>query len=298
MSDMPMSTYSQAKSPWLSLFPLGLLLSIATIPAWGKEPPPSPPSAGHRPQAAAIDAMALLEQRLVKMGTINQGQLSVVLENLHEPDSLGYLKDYAQTGLVISVFVDSSDEKSVVNEGELARAVRDRLKAISPQASARVGKFIDGLSSRKPGDVAGFTLGLAKEQRAGFSIDRLIAVIFEQGHSSESAPFLGQAMAGVMADAEHEHLAALVVPCIGHRWQEKHSLTFEQVFQPLFKALEGSKQPLEVFVSLYSVWPTFVIEDAVGALNHTWTGSPATGGGRPTSQLMPSGVTRPVSALD
>jgi len=289
-----MSRYSQSKSPWFSRFLLGLWLSMGITSSSGEKPAPSPPLVGQRQPAPAIDAMALLDQRLVKMGSISQGQVSVVLDDLHERESLGYLKEYAQTGLVISIFVDTSDNQGGVGEGELARVVRDRLKAISPETNARVGKFIDGLNAKKPGDVVGFTLGFSKEQRMAFPIDRLIVVIFEQGHSSESAQFLDQAMKEVIADAEREHLAALVVPCIGYRWQEKHSLSFEQVFRPLFKALKVSRQPMEVYVSLYSTWPTFVIEDAVGALNHSWPGAPTPGGNHPASQLVPSGGTAPV----
>ena len=290
-----MSRYPRLKNRRVSLFLLGLLLSMGTTSSYGDKPTLSPLPAGQRQQAPVIAATALLEQRLVKIGTISQGQVSVVLENLHETESLGYLKEFAQTGLVISLFVDSSDNQDGISEGELARVVRERLKAISPETDARVGKFIDGLNAKKPGDVAGFALGLAKEQRMAFPIDRLIVVIFEQGHSSESAQFLGQAMKGVIADASHEHLAAVVVPCIGYRWQEKHSLSFEQVFWPLFKALRVSEQPMEVYVSLYSTWPTFVIEDAVSVLNHCWPDAPATGGSRPTSQLVPSGRTGQVS---
>ena len=89
-------------------------------------------------------------------------------------------------------------------------------------------------------------------------------------------------MTEVLADARRENMVALVLPCIGYRWHEKDSLDFEDVYNPLFKALDGSERPLKVFISLYDMWPSVVIEDAIRALNR------ATGTAVPTTAVQPS----------
>jgi len=228
----------------------------------GAEQPLPPQVAGHRSQLSPIDATNLVDRRVVKMGTIHSKQVSVAIENLTEQESLAYLSNRAPVGLVISIFVESEQP----TEGELARAICDRVKKASRSAYERAQKWIDHLGTRKPGDVVGFNLGLAASERAKFPIDRLIVVIFEKGPSNE-AEFLDRSMAKVVDDARREGLAALVVPCIGYRWDEKHSLGFGAVFEPLFKALGSSELPPEVFISLYNMWPSMVIEDAVRALN-------------------------------
>ena len=92
--------------------------------------------------------MALIDQRLVRMGTINSDSLSVALENLNDEDSLGYLTQSARTGLVISIFMDGDETPHAISEGALARAVWDRLKALAPAEHDRFVKFLDGLEAR------------------------------------------------------------------------------------------------------------------------------------------------------
>jgi hypothetical protein len=246
---------------------LGAFLVLAVSPLRGAEQASTSQLAGHHRQLSPIDATTLVEQRVVKMGTIHSKQVSVAIENLTEQESLGYLSNRAPVGLVISIFVESEQrDEADVTQGELARAICDRVKKASPSAYERVQKWIDRLGTKKPGDVVGFNLGMAVSERGKFPIDRLIVVTFEKGHSNQ-AEFLDRSMANVFADAKREGLAALVVPCIGYRWDERHSLGFGAVFEPLFKALGGSEQPLAVFISLYNLWPSMVIEDAVRALN-------------------------------
>jgi len=223
--------------------------------------------AGNHRQLPSVDATTLVEQRMVKMGTIHSNNVSVALENLAEQESLAYLSNSAPVGLVVSIFVESEQQdKPHPTEGALARAICDRVKTASPSVYEKLQKWISQLGTNKPGDVVGLNLGLTLSERAKFPIDRLIVVTFEEGHSNEAA-FLNQAMAKVFEDARREHLAAVVVPCIGYRWDEKHSLNFGDVFNPVFKALDSPGRPLEVFISLYDTWPSMVIEDAARALN-------------------------------
>jgi hypothetical protein len=247
---------------------LGAFLVMAVSPLRGAEQASTSQLAENHRQLSPINATTLVEQRVVKMGTIQSTKVSVALEDLAEQESLAYLGNSAPVGLVVSIFVESEqqDKSSQPKQGALARAISNRVKKASLSAFERVQRRIDGLGTKKPGDVVGFNLDLTSSERAKFPIDRLIIVTFEQGHSGEAA-FLHRSMARVLEDARQEGLAALVVPCIGYHWDEKHSLGFEAVFKPLFKALDASERPLEVFISLYNMWPSMVIEDATRALN-------------------------------
>jgi hypothetical protein len=217
------------------------------------------------------------------MGTIESNQVSVAIENLTDQESLAYLSNSAPVGLVVSIFVDSEPGAHAPSptKGQLALAICDRVKEASPSAYERVEKWIDQLATKKPGDVVGFNLGLTASERAKFPIDRLIVITFEKGHSNQAA-FLHRSMAEVLADAKRKGLAALVVPCIGYHWDEKHSLGFGDVFNPLFKALDRSKRPLKLFISLYDMWPSMVIEDATRALNRAGGTAASTTGGQPS----------------
>ena len=246
---------------------LGAFLVLAVSPLRGAEQASTSQLATNHRQLSPIDATTLVEQRVVKMGTIHSNKVNVALENLAEQESLAYVSNSAPVGLVVSIFVESDkQDEPHPTEGALARAICDRVKKASPSAYEKLQNELASFGRNKPGDVVGFNLRLASSERAKFPIDRLIVVVFEKGHSNKAA-FLDQSIAKVLADARREKLAALVVPCIGYRWDEKHSLDFGDVFKPLFKALDGSGRPMKVFVSLYDIWPSMVIENAVRALN-------------------------------
>src|SRR5262249_7672318 len=130
--------------------------------------------ARHHRQLAPIDATTLVVQRLVQMGTIRSNQVSVAIEDLSEQESLGYLGNSAPVGLVVSIFVESEQQdKAHPTQGELARAICDRIKKASLSAYERVEKWIEQLGTKRPGDVVGFNLGLTSSERAKFPIDRL-----------------------------------------------------------------------------------------------------------------------------
>ena len=267
----------------VSNFRLWLLLSILPLLALGADFLLYPQLFEHRQLLQAVDATTLTEKRLVHLGATHSAELSVALESLKDEDSLAYLAKSARSGLVISIFVDPEQTGAArVFEGELSRAVRGRLQSLAPGAHERLVEFIEQARQRQPGDVAGLDLQLTKAERARFPVDRVIMVVLKRASSKESAELMDAAMAGVIADAENAGLTAVALPCIGYQWKDHNSLSFDQVFRPVFKALKDSRRPLEVFVSLYSGWPTFAIEDAVAALNHAWTSDAAGSGSLPS----------------
>jgi hypothetical protein len=82
---------------------------------------------------------------------------------------------------------------------------------------------------------------------------------------------LETALVSVVADADGAGLKALALPCIGYLGNEMNLETFDQIFHSALKALKGSHRLFDLFISLYSDWPTPVIEKAVAAVNLAWT---------------------------
>ena len=270
-------------STHISNFRLWLLLSILPLLALGADFLLYPRLFEHRQLLPAVDAMTLSEKKVMQLGTAHSVELSVALESLNDADGLSYLAKHAKSGLVISIFIEPERIGAErVFEGELSRAVRGRLLPLSTGAHQRVVDFIGQAGQRQPGDVLGLDLQLSEAQRAQFPVDRLIIVVLKRAGSKEGAGLLDGAMAGVIADAAEAGLAALAIPCIGYQWKDNKSESFDDVFRPVFKALKKSDRPVAVYISLYSGWPTFVIENAVGALNHAWTSDSVDAGGLPS----------------
>jgi hypothetical protein len=251
---------------------LWLSLSILPLVVLGLDVALFPRVFERRQLLAALDATTLFENRLVHLGTIHSVSFNVALESLKDDDSLAYFSKRDRTGLVISVFIDPERaEGERVFEGELSRAVRLRLQTFSKTVHLHVVEFIGRMGQRQAGDVFGLDLNLSESERARFPVDRLIVVVLNPPGSKESGSAVEMALAGVVADADGAGLKALALPCIGYQSNEKNSATFDQIFRSAFKALKGSHRPFDLFISLYSNWPTRDIEKAVGAVNLAWT---------------------------
>jgi len=225
---------------------------------------------------SSVPAMELVgsENTPIQLGSVHSVGIGVVSERLNDPAALSYLAKRTPSGLAISVFVDvEQSEQNRVFEGELMRAVRNRLQSLSPDAEQRLKELIAQVAQRQPGDVLGLDLNLSEQQRGEFPVDRLIVGVLEKTPSGKSADILANAWERMLADANDAGLKSLAVPCLGYRWNDKTSLTFDQVFRSLFKAIKGSSHPIDVFISIYSEWPTPVMQEAVGSLNVVWAAS-------------------------
>jgi hypothetical protein len=230
----------------------------------------TPAGAPVKPQLSPVDVQSLLQGRTVAIGSVNSIELAATLETLEGKGGLSYLEGKAVNGLVVSIFVDQEADPrdlSHVKPGVLFRTIADRLKIVAPDAHRKFEDLLNQFIPAKTGDVAGFDLNLPSKARESFPIDRVIVVVFAMGRSNESTEFLDSAFAAVIADARKARLDTLVVPCIGHQWMDKNSLTFDDLFRAFFRTLDRSSGPLRISLSLYSGWPSFVVQDAVATLN-------------------------------
>jgi hypothetical protein len=225
---------------------------------------------------SAVPAMELVasENTPIRLGSVHSAEISVVSERLSDSGALSYLAKRTPSGLAISIFVDiGQSDQNRVFEGELMRAVRSRLQSLSPDSHRRLTELMAGAAQRLPGDVLELDLNLDEQQRSQFPVDRLVVVVLEKTPSEKSAGILTSSLKRMLAAAKNAGLEALAVPCLGYRWNDKTSLTFEQVFKSIFEAVEGSSYPTDLFISFYSEWPTAVMQEAVGSFNHVWAAS-------------------------
>lgn len=214
----------------------------------------------------ALAVNDLIEQRVIELGVVHAAGVFAAFENLAASKSLDYLEKRGTSALVISVFAKNGK----LWEGQLARTVQQRLLGLSVETHQHVSDFFEALAQRDVGAVAHIPLNLPPAARAMFPIDHLIVVVFERGPSSNYS--LEDVLPLVLSTARTADVEALVFPCIGYQWQAKNSLTFDQVLKPLFAAMDTSEGSMDIFISLYSLWPTFVLEEAVSSINHAWRG--------------------------
>lgn len=229
---------------------------------------------------AALDATSLFESKLVQLGTINSVSLTFALEKLNDDDSLAYLSEKHPSGLVISVFVDPDrNDGERLFEGEISRAIRARLRAISENVHQQFLDAIARMRQRQAGDVLGVNLQLSNSERERFPVDRLIIVALKPPDAKDAADPLAKAISAVIADAESARLKSVALPSIGYQWNEKKSPTLDHIFRSVFNALKGSHRPFDLYVSLYSNWHTADIEKALEAVNAAWSSEEAASDG-------------------
>jgi hypothetical protein len=162
--------------------------------------------------------------------------------------------------LVISAYDEGGDNA-------LRRAVLVKLQTASPSDYQMVNTGLAEKSNLQPGLVLEFDLRVPLASRHRFSVDDLVAVIFEAGPSSdESFDWVEQAF----KIAENRNASNLIVPCLGRNWRDRHTIDFEKFFETFLQLVPSGKRPLNVYFSLYAQWPSFELENATGSLNEAW----------------------------
>jgi ABC-type sugar transport system permease subunit len=211
--------------------------------------------------AKTADITDLLFHKVQRLGNYKGHQVSLSLDDLSEPQFLNHLKE-KRNGLVVSVFKDDS---APFARGALLRAVMQKLKELSPPDHR---KLVDRLQKRDgitPGEVISFPLNLSGDKYAEFPLNFLFILAFEHGNVEEDQ--LTKGIKSVFAAARQEGMSNLILPCLGI---SSGSRNFEEFFRSVFAALTAADGPVNVYLSLYAQWPTFVLEEAVAGLNGAW----------------------------
>jgi len=217
----------------------------------------------YRP-AETADITDLLAHKVQRLGNYKGHQVSLSIDDLSQPQFLNYLKE-KRNGLVVSVF---NDKTAPFAKGALLRAVMQKLKELSPHDYRKLVDRLQKTDGITPGEVISFPLNLPGDKYAEFPLDFLFILVFEYGHVKEDQLTTG--IKSVFAAARQESMSNLILPCLGINSESRDSTKFDGFFKSVFAALSASDGPLNVYLSLYAQWPTFVLEEAVAGLNGSW----------------------------
>lgn len=208
----------------------------------------------------------LLSRQKVVVGTLRGHEVFASLDDvasqlflMHEPGS--------RNGLVVSLF--RSQGKLVY--GSVARTLVERLEKASPAEARSLKAALEAMRGAPVGGAAVHKVNLTEAEYRQFPLAHIHFVVLEYG-SKDQPKHLLAGLDAVMKNASRSNTSLLLVPCIGHNWRERSSIEFPTCMEPIIKALGAESQPERVHVSLYNEWPTYVLEEAVGALNKTWGG--------------------------
>ncbi|HKF44472.1 MAG TPA: hypothetical protein VKG01_15350 [Thermoanaerobaculia bacterium] len=221
----------------------------------------------YRKRLPHVGILPLLSQRAMQVGTLAAHNVYLSIDSIYDRNYLSYL-DGAPNGLVLSHFLESGKDDSV--GGALGAAVRWTLKRVSPSDNQRLTDLLGQASKHRSGDVLQLSLNLAGPQHDLFPIDRLFVILISKGPSGERADDIGKGIAEAVALAGKEKIRNLIVPCVAYNWEDRNTMAFSGFFEPVLKAAVESEAPRNLYLSLYSGWPTSSLEDAVGSFNQVW----------------------------
>jgi hypothetical protein len=148
--------------------------------------------------------------------------------------------------------------------------VLEKLMQISPNDGRRLRDLFDQIKGRSPGEILEFSLDVPEDQYYRFPIKHLFVLLIEQGDSGQSKDVISKGITGIIEKAERKNVSTLIIPCIGYNWANKNSIVFDDFFRPVFQSLTLASAPRQIYLSLYTNWPTFVLEQAVSSLNGIW----------------------------
>ncbi len=218
----------------------------------------------YRPAKTAADITNLLVHKIQRLGNYKGHQVSLSIDDLSQPEFLNHLKEQ-RNGLVISVF---NDKTAPFAKGALLRAVMLKLKELSPHDYRKLVDRLQKADGITPGEVISFPLSLTGNKYAEFPLNFLFIVVFEYGNVEEDK--LTKGIQSVFAAARQESMSNLILPCLGISSESGNSTKFDEFFRSVFAALSASDGPVNVYISLYAQWPTFVLEEGVAGLNRAW----------------------------
>ncbi|MBI1876345.1 MAG: hypothetical protein HYS05_20990 [Acidobacteria bacterium] len=220
-----------------------------------------------RTSATEVRISDLLAHQRVELGTYRAHRFYVAIENIAGSSFLADLNE--PSALLISHFV-SEDEPGKVTMGQLARVVEARLVSVDPALGHRFTDWIVAASRRNAGEALDLSLDLTETDRRHIPLDRIILVTLENGPSGIANESIGKALAGAFVIVARHSTANFIVPCVGYNWEDNNTIDFPTYFNLLFDSVPAGPRPRAIHLSLYSNWPTFALERAVGAINAAW----------------------------
>jgi hypothetical protein len=211
-----------------------------------------------------ISVESLLTEPIIELGIYNANRIQIALDSVNSDKFLSYETE-GPKGLVISHFVDEGERS--ISEGELGRAVRDKLNRFSPNDNQNLVDKLPDERAARAGEVFDFPLTIPKSNYQQFPIDRLFIVLLDFG---PWASLVANSVSKVLDRAKKARISKIILPCLGYKWNDKNSSGFDDYFGEVFKSLAKKAAHANVCFSIYSEWPTFTLEEAVSSLNRVW----------------------------
>ncbi len=210
------------------------------------------------------DITYLLTHQTQPLGSVRGHHIHLSMDDILDPKFLGYLKQ-PRNALVISVFTDAQAPAS----GALLRAVMQKLQKISPNDYRKLVDRLKQQRSLTPGDTISFSLALPTDKYHEFPVDYLFLLVCESGNLEKQD--LDKGIKRVLDLAQKEKISSLVLPGVGINWEARNlSGKFDEFFGAFFTNLSATDRPLNIYLSLYTQWPSFVLEAAIASVNSSW----------------------------
>lgn len=214
------------------------------------------------PQPEGVQLLDVVAGKTVLLGSRDSRSYFVSVDDIAQVDFLP-LAAGTRNALVISAYNRSERGKG----GALQRAVLSKLQNLSPDDYGIVDSAFSNDEQMQPGRVFSFQLNIPNAHRSSFPVDRLIVAVFE-GRPSGDEGF--HWVKPAFEAAEQAQADLLIVPCLGREWRDKRTIQFGDFFGSFFNEVPRDGRPSAVQFSLYGLWPSFELEDAVKSLNAEW----------------------------
>jgi hypothetical protein len=212
----------------------------------------------------SFSIVSLFEQQTVPLGTFRAHRIHVAVDNIIDSNYLAYV-DGRVNALLISHFIDSESQDSTL--GALGKAVLEKLRQVSPYETRKLVDVLARSPTSRPGEILEVSLKVPAEDYRHFPIDHLFILVVKEDPSGESRDIISKGIAEVLKLAEWRKISTLVIPCLGYNWEDKNSLKFDDCFRPVLESLPVASAPRNIYLSLYSDWPTSTLEEAVASIN-------------------------------
>lgn len=243
--------------PWLYIaLPLHLLAADLAIFPFFESRVAEPP----------LTVESLVRTGRQRVGRIRLHEIQATLDTLDDPAFAPEVTK-GPSAIVIPCFVEEpGDEPRIAALGKYAQ---NRLATLSPSDAAHLSALLDSGRVAK-GTVNDLVLHIAPNLRAAFPFDHIFMVALpienEHGTGCTGEGVFGSTVSRLMQLAAADHIVTLVLPAVGYNWQNKHSISFDSLYEPLIAGLPAGGAPKTIVLDLYRNWPTFSIEHAVAAI--------------------------------
>jgi len=229
-------------------------------------------------------------QEIVDKGDILKGSylghdFYVSLDAVEDSGYLNFIKG-GPTALVIGIDHTNASEVSL---GPLTLAVLGKLENLSPTDAAGLKKVVGG-SDPGPRQVYTQRLYIPHQDIPNFPVDYLYVIGAKfQGSGDpqakkEQAEILQSGLRAAMGKAGRDQIFNLIVPCVGVDPRDPTTLQYWEWFPQLFAAIEPSRRPVRIYLSVYKSLGDIYRLSALTSLHDAW--AEACGTSRKQSALV------------